>query len=366
MLKKVACAALAVCMTPVIAAEAPEYYLGFIGSFVDPDDARDTDREGLGLDVLLGRTIGDKFAVEGRLSAEIHDSTDAKIQDNYRGALGVDALFLLGDRSAFSAFALAGVGASYYDTRESARNSEAYYYNLGLGLISEPITDARARIRIEGRFREETYGPDVQDYRLGVGVMIPLGERASASTPVVLMAPPVPQAPAPIAAPTPILQGETYPPRPVDRDQDGVLDNFDRCPDTVKGALVDETGCQVKFQAPDLSLEGIGFESGSAVLTPASVKVLNQAAEVLAKMEDKTLTIAGHTDSQGPETQNLELSLARATAVKRFLTQRGVAARRLRVAGFGESQPIADNATAEGRARNRRVEFRLDSGYDPK
>jgi len=368
MLKKVACAALALCISPVFAEDVAQYYVGVIGSFVDPDDARDTDRQGAGLDVILGHVFRDWLAVEGRLSAEVHDSRQGSIQvqDNYRGAAGVDALFLLGDHQAFSAFVLAGLGASYYDTWQNERDSEAYFYNLGVGLMSEPLTDARLRIRVEARFRDETYGPDVQDFRIGAGVVIPLGEKPSASTPVVLMAPPAPPkpAPAPVAKPGP--QGESYPPRPVDVDQDGVLDNFDRCPGTVKGALVDASGCQVQFQSKDLSLDGISFKPGSDVLTAEAVGVLDQVAKALARLEEKSVTIAGHTDSQGDETYNLGLSLGRATAVKRYLTQNGIAGQRLRVVGFGESQPIADNGTVEGRARNRRVEFRLESGFDPK
>ncbi len=368
MLKKVACTALALCISPVFATEAADNYVGLIGSYVDPDDARDTDRLGYGLDLLLGHVFREWLAVEGRISAEVHDSrqNSVQVQDNYRGAAGVDALFLLGDRQAFSAFVLAGIGASYYDTWQEERDSEAYYYNLGVGLISEPVTEARIRFRAEARFREETYGPDVQDFRIGVGLMLPLGEKPSASTPVVLMPPPAPPKPAPAPAASPSLKGESYPPRPVDMDQDGVLDNFDRCPGTIKGALVDATGCQVTFQSKDLSLDGISFKPGSDVLTAEAVAVLEQVAQALTRLEDKSVTIAGHTDSQGAEDYNLGLSLARATAVKRFLTQNGIAGQRLRVVGFGESQPVADNRTAEGRARNRRVEFRLESGFDPK
>ncbi|MEN8720392.1 MAG: OmpA family protein [Oceanococcaceae bacterium] len=366
MVKTVACATLmawcGVALAWTNVDHRPETYIGIIGSFVDPDDARLTDRDGVGLDLLIGREFTPWFALEGQVSAEIHDSLPAIGQDNYRASLGVDALFMLGNRSQYSAFVLLGLGGSYYDTNSNARNDESFYVNVGGGVISQPFTKSRVRVRLEGRYRREGYGPDVDDYRAGVGLEFPLGlqPRTTHADPVLL--------PVPVtrpAAPPPSPPVEDYPPRPVDRDQDGVLDQFDQCPNSQLGELVDRTGCRVEFQDANLSLDGVSFESGSDQLTAQSRNVLTSVAAILEDTET-TVTIAGHTDSQGDEEYNLRLSLARATAVKRFLTQRGVAASRLKVAGFGESQPMADNRTAEGRARNRRVEFRVDSAFDPK
>jgi OOP family OmpA-OmpF porin len=108
-----------------------------------------------------------------------------------------------------------------------------------------------------------------------------------------------------------------------------------------------------------LSLEPITFETGSSVITPEGIEVLQGAVEFLAANPTVRVAIEGHTDSQGSETGNQALSESRAESVKDYLVGEGIAADRLETAGFGESNPIADNGTPEGRAENRRIEFRL-------
>lgn len=369
MLKIVVGAALSIAIaTTAFAQFDPDAYFGITDSFVDPDDLRGTDRNGFGLDLIIGSEMLPWLSVEGQVSFESHKTLDPDVSRFYRIGGGVDTLFLLGDQQSFTAFALAGIGGGYYDTRlQNTDEDISFYYNVGAGLFSPPFTAYGVRLRFEGRYREDGYGPGVTDYRFGLGFILPLRPPHSAIAPIALpVAPPAP--PAPPAAPVAPEQsyGDTFPPRPVDRDQDGVLDNFDNCPTSAPGTLVDASGCRVQFQAQDLSLEGVSFHPGSDRLTAESTVILDQTAETLKSVEEKTVTIAGHTDSQGDENYNLGLSLSRANAVKRYLTQRGIAASRLKSVGYGESQPIASNETANGRARNRRVELRLDSGYDPK
>lgn len=105
-------------------------------------------------------------------------------------------------------------------------------------------------------------------------------------------------------------------------------------------------------------LYGIYFDTDRDVLKPDSGTTLNQVLELLTRDASLRVTIAGHTDSEGSEAHNQDLSLRRARAVVAWLTGRGVAAGRLEPAGFGEAQPVADNATPAGRALNRRVEIR--------
>jgi outer membrane protein OmpA-like peptidoglycan-associated protein len=106
----------------------------------------------------------------------------------------------------------------------------------------------------------------------------------------------------------------------------------------------------------------IPFASGSASLLPESDSILTQIAGLLNQVPATKAVIEGHTDSQGNEAVNAELSSARAESVRAALVAKGVAADRLTAVGFGESQPIADNATTEGRAANRRVVFNLTKG----
>ena len=88
--------------------------------------------------------------------------------------------------------------------------------------------------------------------------------------------------------------------------------------------------------------------------------VLDEAAAML-KQEPEAVGVisAGHTDSIGTDAYNMKLSLRRAEAVKNYLVSEGISAKRIKVEGFGEANPVASNATAEGRAQNRRVELRL-------
>ncbi len=104
-------------------------------------------------------------------------------------------------------------------------------------------------------------------------------------------------------------------------------------------------------------LEGVTFVTGSAELTPASIAVLIDLAGILGQDPTVQIEIRGHTDSTGGATANRELSRRRAASVRASLIQMGLAAERLTAVGYGEDVPLADNATPEGRARNRRVEI---------
>ncbi|MGO3128037.1 MAG: OmpA family protein [Luteimonas sp.] len=101
----------------------------------------------------------------------------------------------------------------------------------------------------------------------------------------------------------------------------------------------------------------VNFGSGDAVVQSDSLPQLEQLVLLLNRNPDLSLSINGHTDSQGDAARNLALSTARAEAVTDALRQHGIEASRLVAEGFGEAEPLADNATAEGRARNRRVEL---------
>ena len=102
----------------------------------------------------------------------------------------------------------------------------------------------------------------------------------------------------------------------------------------------------------------IEFASGAARLEAHSAAVLDALATATAECPG-VLRIEGHTDALGQPQNNLALSLARAESVRQALIERGVAASRLRAQGFGGDQPIADNRSAESRAKNRRIEFRV-------
>lgn len=111
-----------------------------------------------------------------------------------------------------------------------------------------------------------------------------------------------------------------------------------------------------------LTLSGsVLFRSGSADLLPSAKRRLDEVAAALQKANNP-LVIEGHTDSQGPESLNEELSDQRAEVVRDYLVEQGVSAERIRARGLGESRPVASNGSAEGRANNRRVEIVLERG----
>jgi outer membrane protein OmpA-like peptidoglycan-associated protein len=104
-----------------------------------------------------------------------------------------------------------------------------------------------------------------------------------------------------------------------------------------------------------LDVYGITFATGQATITPASDAVLNDVLAVLTANADWKLRIEGHTDNVGDKAANLKLSNARAAAVASWLTGKGIDAARLSTAGLGDTQPLGENTTEDGRARNRRV-----------
>lgn len=118
---------------------------------------------------------------------------------------------------------------------------------------------------------------------------------------------------------------------------------------TAWAAAIDQTG--------HAAIYGIEFDTGRATLKAESVKVLNEVLGLLQAKPEWRMRIEGHTDSTGTKAGNQTLSQQRAAAVVAWLVQNGIAAGRLSSAGLGDTKPIADNGTDEGRARNRRVEL---------
>lgn len=114
------------------------------------------------------------------------------------------------------------------------------------------------------------------------------------------------------------------------------------------------------------ALEGILFDSGSAAIKPAGARVLSKIAREVREIPDHSVRVEGHTDPVPISTarfpSNWELSVARAAGVVRFLIEQGLEPDKLSAVGFGPYQPIADNDTAAGRARNRRIEIVLVPG----
>jgi len=123
----------------------------------------------------------------------------------------------------------------------------------------------------------------------------------------------------------------------------------------LEGAKVERVGEGIKITFDS----GILFDVNKAELQPAAQQNLNELATILNKYPDTEILIEGHTDSQGTEEHNLNLSRSRAQSVANHLAGHNVIASRFTIMGYGESQPIADNETSMGRQQNRRVELAI-------
>jgi len=152
-----------------------------------------------------------------------------------------------------------------------------------------------------------------------------------------------------------------------DSDGDGVSDQFDKCPNTPAGTVVDGSGCPIVFPKDTVqaavvttttaAYSNIQFEFDSSVLRTSSYPVLDATSADL-RSSGAVCELAGYASSEGTAAHNLRLSKDRANSVKTYLVNSGVAAKKLKARGFGTSNPIADNSTDAGRILNRRVEFK--------
>lgn len=109
------------------------------------------------------------------------------------------------------------------------------------------------------------------------------------------------------------------------------------------------------------TLDNVFFDSGKSTLRPESGKELNELAEYMNLKPSLIIEIAGHTDNVGEAEANQKLSESRAVAVKQYLEKKGIAGERISPKGYGDTQPVADNATPQGRQKNRRTEVRVIS-----
>ncbi|GAA3959725.1 OmpA family protein [Mucilaginibacter dorajii] len=151
-----------------------------------------------------------------------------------------------------------------------------------------------------------------------------------------------------------------------DSDGDGVADQFDKCPGTPTGTVVDGSGCAIVFPKPDTTMamkapataySNIQFEFDSSVLRTSSYPVLDATSADL-RSSGKKVEVDGFASAEGTAAHNLQLSKDRANSVKTYLVNSGVDAKKVKVKGFGENNPIADNSTEDGRVQNRRVQFK--------
>ncbi|NGY05306.1 OmpA family protein [Solimonas terrae] len=322
-------------------------YIGIQGFYLRPDKDRgfglaDT-KNGGGFDVLFGHQGENRFGYELHGSVETIETGKQLRTDFYNYALGGDLFYAFGDRTHLTPYVLVGGGGDYNDIYPNGAQDDGFsgFVNGGVGIVTGPITKVgQIRLRADVRYVYDFFGDKYGDIRAALGIEIPLFEEKKVEV-------------AAAADNTKIVE---VPTGLTDSDGDGVVDSADKCPDTPAGSRVDGDGCPFDKV---INLKGVTFEFNKTRLRPDAQTILDWAVGVLKKYPDMKVEIAGHTDSIGSDAYNQKLSEGRAQAVMQYFVDHGVPADQLTAKGYGETQPIADNKTADGRELNRRVELRI-------
>jgi len=330
-----------VASTPV----APTRHLAFGGFYVEPDSGRGVD-SGLGSNYGYGGSFAGTRAWELRLFGGTLETGVAGKTDFYQYGAGLDLFQHLGNAAGGHPFLVLGLGGVLNDVDPDDADGVSAYANAGVGWRSAPWKGWGIRHRLELRAVHDTFESGQTDLLLGLTLEIPaerekivVQEKLVEVQKIVEVVKEVPAVP------------------PADRDGDGVPDAMDRCPDTVGGASVEADGCVRKAQV--VVLPNIEFAYDRAELTADGKQTVEAVVRFMNDQPEIELEVWGHTDAKGTEIYNLRLSQKRAAAVVEYLTAKGIAAARLKSAGFGETRPLADNETEEGRERNRRVELNI-------
>ena len=355
------------------AAEMPERELGLLlgGGWADEELVGGKDRD---VNPLIGLRYGHRLGYSFNFFSDVvggpYNGDVPAIDDSgvvtARG--GLEWVFSRQQRHDW--FLSGGVGAMYVEVNEDDDFIEPMV-SVGLGLAWE--MGANDSIRWEVR-ADHAYGDgdlpgnELTNYQLLVGYSWGLGA-------------------------------------PLDSDGDGVANRLDQCPNTPKGAKLDNKGCPLDSDgdgvfdgldkcptvsapgtsdgcplpvaekpaepapapapapaptptpAPLMTLGDVNFDFDKATLKPSADEEIDKAVARVKKMEGEMYELKGYTDSIGSEAYNLKLSQRRADAVRNEMIRRGAPADRITATGYGEANPVGDNATKEGRARNRRVEL---------
>jgi OmpA-OmpF porin, OOP family len=343
---------LAASCAPAFAAdEVGQWYFGPQAGFTFADSDRQVD-DAAHFGAVLGKHFSPNWSLELNALGSNHDF-EVGNQDVDLLPVSLDLLRVFNRGAPVAPYLSLGAGALSVDPQGPGSN-EDFMAQAGFGLLwrvwenSSGSSTFSLRPEVKARWAESGR-EDPVDYLAGIGFVYAHGaEKAPPPAPPPPPPPPEPAAAAPAPPPPP--------PPPSDTDGDGVTDDRDRCPGTPRGVAVDADGCPRKGS---ITLTGVNFETNSATLTADSSSALDAVAADLMKYPRLKIEVEGHTDSVGADGYNLKLSERRANSVREYLVGRGVDAAQLTARGYGEARPEADNASAEGRAQNRRVAMQV-------
>jgi len=346
--------------TGVLAQESSDFeaYLGASHYFWDSERNLD---DANGFDLGAELPVSESLSLEAWLSqvdADIKNSSAELEGERYSG--GGLYHFTNGDLRPFVSL---GLGHQEFENSTGDSNDETlayigagvkkYFDNnllvraelLGMNSIDNELTDVAARIAIGYAFGRKASGPVAEAVETYVEPVAQKAEEATEDATAKA------EEPKPVVAET--VEAE---PAPQDSDLDGVVDALDQCAGTNSAYQVDDSGCPVMLKEPVSIKLNVKFPTNSTAIDNAGLLEIKRVADFMQQFDETTVTVEGHTDDRGRAAYNKSLSQKRADAVRTALINEfNIAGERVKAVGYGEEQPVADNATAEGRALNRRV-----------
>lgn len=352
------------------------WYISPTATYLGLDDDRMTSKSGNGLSLGLGKAVNQNInlevkAIYNRYQHQNDASANIKYQWDTFGA-AVDLQYYVW-REKFSPYF--AVSAGVMESEISDRNAVGLIADAGIGFSYAFSENVSLRSDVRYRFNDNlnkniTSGnrSRYNDMVVNVGFVIPIGSK-KIEEPI--------RKPKPVRRVNPDLDGDGVrnyldqcpntkrgqavdkkgcdlpAPKPInpDLDGDGVLNARDKCPDTPIGNIVDKKGCNM----PIPTLKGVTFKVNSTSIESEAKAILDKVAESLKRYPKKgAIESQGHTSSDGNAKLNKILSQKRAQSVADYLVEKGVS-NKISAHGYGEERPIADNATKEGRNKNRRA-----------
>jgi len=256
----------------------------------------------------------------------------------------------------FKLYALAGLGYEKISTEKFGNESDPFF-NYGLGTAYTFANDVAIKLDVRHQLK---FDGDKNIVTL-LGLSIPLGTRANELKPSESISPDDDD------HDNIINKNDMCPNTPLgtkvyangceaDDDKDKVVNSLDQCPTSEIGAIVDSKGCEVLITPVDL---GITFDTNSAQINKSEITKFEKYSTYLKNVPETKIILEAHTDSSGSEKYNLELSKKRAQSAKQQLISMGIESTRISSIGYGETQPLVENNTAENMRKNRRVTARI-------
>jgi OOP family OmpA-OmpF porin len=309
-----------------------EAFLGLNSTDWDNDRALDGD---FGIDLGLGYNLSENWAIEGWFGR--HDTeTEFNSMDVSVDTASINALRYLSDDTKTRPFVSFGASHSDFDP-DTGNSLSDNSIDLGIGVKHYFDNNVVLRGDLIARGHEDLDDDIVFDRVARLSLGYAFGASSS----------PKPAAP---------VQAAPEPKPEVDSDQDGVFDSADKCPNTPISLKVDSMGCKLVL-TETISIDlNVQFPNNSDEISDEYLSEIGRVADFMQSYSDTAVEIRGYTDDRGSAVYNQQLSEKRAKAVASKLVENfDIDSGRVSAKGFGEEDPIADNATAEGRAKNRRV-----------